>query len=61
MVDDLNLGILNVAFKTKMFNKYGTFDQISNESMKISIYAYLHCDLLNRVQLLSQSLWNCLT
>jgi hypothetical protein len=29
--------------------------------MKISIYAYLHCDLLNRVQLLSQSLWNCLT
>jgi hypothetical protein len=39
-----------------MFNKYDAFDQISNESMKNSSYAYLHYDLLNRVQVLSQSL-----
>jgi hypothetical protein len=30
--------------------------KFQNESIKNSSYAYLHCDLLYRVQLLSQSL-----
>jgi hypothetical protein len=26
VVDDLDFGIRNVAFKAKVFNRYGTFD-----------------------------------
>jgi hypothetical protein len=50
-VDDLDFGIRNVPFKAKVLNRYGTFDQIANKSMEDLSYAYLHCDLLNRVAL----------
>jgi hypothetical protein len=46
VVDDLDFKIINVAFEAKLFNKYGTFHQIANRSMKDTGYAYLHCDLL---------------
>jgi hypothetical protein len=51
MVDDLNFKIRDVAFEAKVFNRYGTFDQIANRSMEDLGYAYLHCDLLDRVVL----------
>jgi len=35
----------------KMFDRYGTFNQIANRSMEYPSHAYLHCDLLNRVAL----------
>jgi hypothetical protein len=47
-VDDLDLGIRDVAFEAKMFNRYGTFDHITNKNMENPCYAYLHCDLLDR-------------
>jgi hypothetical protein len=48
-VDDLDFGVRDVAFEAKLLNKYGTFDQIANRTMEYPSYAYLHCDLLNRV------------
>jgi hypothetical protein len=48
VVDDLDFGIRDVAFKTKVFNKYGTFNQIANKSMEDPCYAFLHCDLLDK-------------
>jgi hypothetical protein len=45
----LDFGVRNVAFEVKVFNKYGTLDQIANKNMEDPSYAYLHCDLLNRV------------
>jgi hypothetical protein len=50
-MDDLEFGIRDVAFEVKVFNKYGTFDRITNMSMEDPSYAYLNCDLLNRVAL----------
>jgi hypothetical protein len=50
-MDDMDFGIRDVAFEAKMFNRYGTFDQIRNRSMEDPNYAYLHCDLLNKVTL----------
>jgi len=50
-MDDLDFGIRNIAFEAKVLNRYGTFDQITNRSMEDSNYAYLHCDLLDRVAL----------
>jgi len=50
-VDDLDFGIRDVAFEAKVFNRYGTFDCNANNSMEDLSYAYLHCDLLNRVAL----------
>jgi hypothetical protein len=47
----LEFGIRDVAFEVKVFNKYGTFDRITNMSMEDPSYAYLNCDLLNRVAL----------
>jgi hypothetical protein len=44
VVDDLNFKIRDVAFEAKVFNKYGTFDQITNKSMEDLNYTYLHCD-----------------
>jgi hypothetical protein len=38
-------GVRNDAFEAKLYNKYDTFDQISNKSMEDRGYAYLHCDL----------------
>jgi hypothetical protein len=37
VVNDLNFGIKNVAFEVKVFNKYGTFDQITNRSMEYNL------------------------
>jgi len=48
-VDDLDFGVRDVAFETKLLNKYGTFDQIVNRTMEYPSYIYLHCDLLNKV------------
>ncbi len=36
-----------LCLKQKVFNMYGTFDQIANKSMQDPSYAYLHCDLLD--------------
>ncbi len=46
-LDDLDFGIKDLTFEVKVFNRYGTFDQIVNRSMKDLGYAYLHYDLLN--------------
>jgi hypothetical protein len=51
MVDDLDFGIRDVAFEAKVFNRYGTFDQIANKSMENPSYTYLHCDLLDKAAL----------
>ncbi len=50
-IDDLDFGIRDVVFEAKVLNRHGTFDQIRNKSVKNSVYAYLHCDLLNMVAL----------
>jgi hypothetical protein len=50
-MDDLDFRIKDVAFETKVFNRYGTFDWIINRNMEDPCYAYLHCDLLDRVAL----------
>jgi hypothetical protein len=49
-MDDLDFGIINVS-EAKVFDRYGTFNQIANRSMEDPGYAYLHCDLLNRAAL----------
>jgi len=51
VVDDLDFDIKDVAFEAKVFNRYGTFDQITNRSMEDPSYAYLHCDLLDMATL----------
>jgi hypothetical protein len=51
VMDDLDFEIRNVEFEAKVFNKYGTFDQITNRSMEFPSYAYLHCDLLDMATL----------
>jgi hypothetical protein len=47
VVDDLDFGIRDVALEANVFNRYGTFDQITNRNMENLDYAYLHCDLLD--------------
>ncbi len=51
VVDDLDLWIRDITFEVKVFNRYGTFDQIANRSKEDPSYSYLHCDLLDRVAL----------
>jgi hypothetical protein len=51
VMDDLDFRIRDVTFEVKVFNRYGTFDRIANRSMEDPGYAYLHCDLLNKVAL----------
>jgi len=51
VVDDLDFEIKDVAFEAKVLNRYDTFDQIANRNMENLSYAYLHCDLLDRVAL----------
>jgi hypothetical protein len=51
MVDDLDFRIRDVAFEAKVFNRYGTFDQIANKSMENPSNTYLHCDLLDKAAL----------
>jgi len=48
MIWILELKILHLK---QVFNRYGTFDQILNRSMKDLGYAYLHYDLLNMATL----------
>ncbi len=48
VVDDLDFKIKDVAFKAKVFNRYGTFDRITNTSMENLGYAYLHYDYWTR-------------
>jgi hypothetical protein len=50
-VDDFDFKIINVAFETNVFNRYGTFDQITNRSMEDPSYVDLHCDLLDMATL----------
>jgi len=50
-MDDLDFKIKDVAFDAKVLNRYGTFDRIANRSMEYLNYAYLHCDLLDKVAL----------
>ncbi len=51
VMDDLDFGIRDVAFETKVFNNYGTFDQFINRNMEKNLNIYLHCDLLDKVAL----------
>jgi hypothetical protein len=51
VVNDLDFGIRNVALEAMVLNRYGTFDQIANRSMEDPSYAYLYCDLLNKIVL----------
>jgi hypothetical protein len=48
VVDDLDFKIRDVAFEAKVFDRYGTFDQIANRSMEDLGHAFYHCDLLDR-------------
>jgi hypothetical protein len=50
-MDDLDFKIKDVAFEAKVFDRYGTIDQIANRSMEDLSYPYLHCDLLDMVTL----------
>jgi hypothetical protein len=47
-LNDLDFGIKDLTFEAKVFNRYGTFDQIVNRNMEDLGYAYLHYDLLNK-------------
>jgi hypothetical protein len=51
VMDDLDFGISDVAFEARVFNRYGTFDQIANRNIEDPNCAYLHCDLLDRATL----------
>jgi len=51
VVDDLDFRIRDVTFEAKVFNRYGTFDQIVNKNMEDPSYAYLHCDFLDMATL----------
>jgi hypothetical protein len=51
VVDDLDFGINDVAFETKVFNKCDTFDRIANKNMDDSGYVHLHCDLFDMATL----------
>jgi len=46
-VDDLDFKIRDVTFEAKVFNRYGTFDQIANRNMEDPNYTYLHYDFLD--------------
>ncbi len=48
VVDDLDFRIKDVAFEAKVFNRYGTFDQIANRSMENPSYAHLHYNLSDK-------------
>jgi hypothetical protein len=56
VMDDLDFGIRDVTFETKVFNRYGTFDRIANKSMEDPSSAYLHSDLLDRATLITITL-----
>jgi len=61
-VDDMDFRIRNVAFETKVLNRYGIFDRIAYKSMEDPGYAYLHYDLLDKATLTTITsrvkLWN---
>jgi hypothetical protein len=41
----MDFGIKDGVFKTKVFNRYGAFDRITNESMQDLGYVYLHYEI----------------
>jgi hypothetical protein len=45
---DLDCGVWDVAFETKVFNRYDTFDQIANKNLEDPSYAYLCYNLLDK-------------
>jgi hypothetical protein len=51
-MSNLDLGVKDVAFEAKVFNRYGTFDYIANRNMEDLGYAYLYCDLLDKATLI---------
>jgi len=51
VVNDLDFEIKDLTFQAKVFNKYGIFDQIANKIIGDPSYAYLDCDLLDKVAL----------
>jgi hypothetical protein len=57
VVNDLDFEIKDVMFEAKVFNKYGTFDQIANRTMQDSRYTYLHCDWLDMAILTTITLY----
>lgn len=55
IMNDLNCGVQDVAFATKVFNRYGTYDYIT-KSLKDQSYVYLHYGLLNKVIMITFTL-----
>jgi hypothetical protein len=53
VVNDLDFGVRDVAFEVKVFNRCDTFDRIANKSKEDVGYAYLYCNLLNKVALIT--------
>jgi len=53
VVNDLDFKVRDVAFEVKVFNRCDTFDQTVNRSKEDLGYAYLYCDLLNKVALIT--------
>jgi len=51
----LDFGIKDVMFEKKVFNRHDIFDRIANISMEDLVYAYLYCDLLSMVVLITIS------
>jgi len=51
LVYDLDFEIKDVAFEAKVLNRYGSFDQIANKSMKDPSYAYFHYNFLDTTTL----------
>ncbi len=56
IMNDLNCGVQDVAFEAKVFNRYGTYDCITNKSLKDLSYVYLHHGLLNKVIMITITL-----
>ncbi len=46
-VDDLDCGVRDVAFESKVLNRHGTHDRIAKKHIDDPSYAYLYCELLD--------------
>jgi hypothetical protein len=53
VVNDLDFGVRDVVFEVNVLNRCDTFDRIANRSQKNLGYAYLYCDLLKKVVLIT--------
>jgi hypothetical protein len=51
-MDDLDCEVWHVAFEANIFNRYDTFNHITNKIFKGLGYAYLDCNLLNMATLI---------